>query len=363
MLALHILAILLCCSFAATRSQLTAKRYLGFMDCDPPKQRNWTSFCFQEDVVPSPPDGPAGPGLNSTCSASSTGGNKDWLRCAGERLVTVHRRWGMPGMLSLEDMWSKSGCFYWNCTASALAPDWDTWLGGQLAALKPAFYNGSIIGVSLGDELASDGVPCENISAVASFIKQQLNGSGVFVMINDGSTAFGCLPGACEFKRDYAGSWVDYGRFPAAVDYVGFDLYTGQLCFKNAAGGGGKCGYEMNPVDCILRECEAQTVIPWVVEQVFPLLAPHQSVWVIPGSFGANASVFPAAGNMTHQEDMLLLQLRMYWEWMQHEPRISGIFPWHWYYRDMHDAYSLGTVQFPRLVEAYKAIGMSLNKR
>ena len=79
-------------------------------------------------------------------------------------------------MLSLGDMWSKSQCHRWNCTHPGIGPDRLHWLGGQLAKIKPAFYNGSIAGISLGDELASDGVPCENISAVAAFIKAQLPG-------------------------------------------------------------------------------------------------------------------------------------------------------------------------------------------
>ena len=152
------------------------RRHLTFADCDPPNQQGWASLCMQEDVVSSPPTGSAGPGLNSSCSGSHLDNPTDWASCAGQRLVTVHRRWGMPGMLSLGDMWSKSQCHRWNCTHPGIGPDSLHWLGGQLAKIKPAFYNGSIAGVSLGDELASDGVPCENISAVAAFIKAQLPG-------------------------------------------------------------------------------------------------------------------------------------------------------------------------------------------
>eukprot|EP01050_Picozoa_sp_SAG11_P038118 SAG11_NODE_15396_length_579_cov_1.818750_2_plen_39_part_01 len=39
-----------------------------------------------------------------------------------------------------------------------------------MEVLRPAFANGSIEGVSLGDELAADGVPVSNLSSVASFI-------------------------------------------------------------------------------------------------------------------------------------------------------------------------------------------------
>ena len=96
----------------------------------------------------------------------------------------------------------------------------------------------------------------------------------MFVMINDGGTAFGCIPGDPHCQRlDYAGSWSDYGKIPEAIDCkphecrcspgcadvvlrvdVGFDLYTGLSCFNSQPQG--RCGYEINPVDCMLRECE-----------------------------------------------------------------------------------------------------------
>jgi hypothetical protein len=136
----------------------SSSRYLAFMDCDPPAHKGWTNLCFQEDVVSSPPDGPAGPGLNSSCSASHLDGNTNWVICAGRRLVAVHERWRIPGMLSLGDMWSKSQCFHENCTAPGIGSGWELWLGGQLVAIKSAFYNGSIGVISLGDELASDGL-------------------------------------------------------------------------------------------------------------------------------------------------------------------------------------------------------------
>ena len=50
------------------------------------------------------------------------------------------------------------------------------------------------------------------------------------------------------------------------------------------------------------------------------------------GLFGNdNPGDVAAAGNKSHQEDMLLQQLESYWTWMQSDDRISGMWPWHWW--------------------------------
>ena len=113
-----------------------------------------------------------------------------------------------------------------NCSAygQALAPDFAATLGPALMKLKPAFANGSIAGISLGDELCADGVPVSNLSTVAVFIKEQLAGTDVFIVTNEDATSFGCtLHGEqCHFP----GSFVDYGSIPSAIDYISIDEYA-----------------------------------------------------------------------------------------------------------------------------------------
>ena len=58
--------------------------------------------------------------------------------------------------------------------------------------------------------------------------------------------------------------------------------------------------------------------------KIFPLLKPHQRVWVVPGMFGDD-SPGSLAGSMEHQEDKLLEQLENYWTWMKAEPRIASV--------------------------------------
>jgi hypothetical protein len=77
------------------------------------------------------------------------------------------------------------------------------------------------------------------------------------------------------------------------------------------------------------------------------------------GLFGNdNPGDVPSAGNTTHQEEMLLQELESYWTWMQAEPRITGMFPWHWWFRKMPGTpYSLGIKNFTRLTTRLKEIG------
>jgi hypothetical protein len=346
------------------------KRRLLFMDCDPPAQRGWASTCSQEDVAVT-----AEPGLNSSCSAMEQE-NPDWIVCAGERLVAVHKTWGMPGLLSIGSLWGKPcdtpktcGCPAAPGTttpapcgpyAAALPANWGQTLGKALKALRPAFLNGSIEGVALGDELAADGVPVSNLSSVATFIKTALAGSGAYVTTNEDSTSFGGPLHGPQFH--YPGSFADYGSVPAAIDFISIDEYTeGKCCFNTTGGQPDLCGYEINPVDCVMRECEADHVMAFYYLKVFPLLkAPHQRAWIVPGLFG-NDSPGSLAGDLAHQEDMLLQQLEGYWTWMQNEPRIVGMWPWHWWYRAMPGTpYSLGIKNFTRLTARLREIGGQL---
>jgi hypothetical protein len=74
--------------------------------------------------------------------------------------------------------------------------------------------------------------------------------------------------------------------------------------------------------------CEA-AMTQVIYERIFALLKPHQSVWLIPGLFGA-----AGAGNVTamvEKDESLVEKLSAYFAWADTEPRITGVMPWHWY--------------------------------
>ena len=248
---------------AAAPNGSTSRMQLLFYDCAPSAQAGWASLCFQhqEDLVYAGAPAARQAGFLVNCSASrgnNPGGG--WIECAGRQLAAVHRQYRLPGLLNLFDFFTKNeGCYHWNCTRTALAPTWKADLGSALDTLRPCFRNGSITGISLGDEMAAGGVPVSNLSAVASFIKERLQEiDGLFVSLNEATTAFGgTLHGE---QMHFAGSFADFGSVPAAIDIISIDLYTGTSCTNTVPAA--RCGYAINGVDCLLRECEAEVVMP-----------------------------------------------------------------------------------------------------
>jgi len=146
---------------------------------------------------------------------------------------------------------------------------------------------------------------------------------------------------------------------------VSIDMYGSDTCL--AVPPAAPCGYKLSTKFgsemCIARECEAELVMAWYNERVFPLLAPHQRVWVIPGLFG-NSNKSSAAGNHSHQETQLLQSLNAYTTWMKHEPRIAAMVPWHWFSRSSPRSpeFALGAKEFPALVAGLEAFGRDLKR-
>ena len=70
-----------------------------------------------------------------------------------------------------------------------------------------------------------------------------------------------------------------------------------------------------------------------VAEEIFALLKPHQSVWLIPGLFGAAGPAWPTPNvtAMAENDESLVEKLSAYFAWADTEPRITGVMPWHWY--------------------------------
>jgi hypothetical protein len=345
-------------------------QHLLMMDCEPSTQSNWTSWCFGQEFLE---------GVHP-CRKLPT--MQQQIVCHGERLVAVHRQTasptepGMPGVISLNDvLWLHSPCCYVPPKPGGPKPGWQAALGGALTTLRPAFANGSLAGIFIGDELDSAGVSVANISAVASLIKRTLAGTDAWVATNADVLAFGCDPmhytadcaGPGAFSRPllhFPGSYLDFGSIPIAIDFVSIDLYGSDTCLRTLPAST-PCGYkltkEFGSEHCIARECEAELVMAWYTERVFPLLAPHQRVWVIPGLFG-NSNATSDAGNHTQQQAHLMQSLDAYTAWMQREPRIGAMAPWHWFSRSSVTApeFALGAKEFPELVASLQAFGRGL---
>ena len=67
----------------------------------------------------------------------------------------------------------------------------------------------------------------------------------------------------------------------------------------------------------------------------YPILRPHQSVWLTPGMFGpAGQHADPQA--MAAQDANLVDKLNGFWDWACDDPRVAGLLPWVRLYIDMY---------------------------
>lgn len=58
---------------------------------------------------------------------------------------------------------------------------------------------------------------------------------------------------------------------------------------------------------------------------VYPRLAPHQKIFVVPGTFAcSNLSYMP----LEKSSRSVVEKLRAYFEWGKEDPRMAGINPW-----------------------------------
>ena len=95
----------------------------------------------------------------------------------------------------------------------------------------------------------------------------------------------------------------------------------------------------------------------------YPILRPHQSVWVVPGMFGpAGQHADPQA--MAAQDANLVDKLNGFWDWACDDQRVTGMMPWHFndLRADFYPSYTvLGGRSYPntmrRWAEVRQAIG------
>jgi hypothetical protein len=199
-----------------------------------------------------------------------------------------------------------------------LATDWERRLDGIIAQITT--HQPRIRGVQLGDELVDGGLTVNNLSALATYLRQRLP-PRVFIYTNEGfryenpclgpnhttCKGSGAGPARCVQGRCIPATWK---YFPADIDAISLDGYAnsaGEVTFARSQ-------YE---------------------RYFFPLLRPHQKVWVVPGIYGHNCSSdgstrMQNASCLARTDSILVAKLRGYLSWAEAEPRLEGIIAWHW---------------------------------
>lgn len=278
-------------------------------------------------------------------------------------LQRSYQELGVPGMLRLDQSkwgtvedgstpWIRATHPVFGKGNAGLTTTWEAAVDDCIAAVTPlAKGNGGYVhGIQLGDELVCGGFPLSNLSALSARLHAGLHQHGVFIFTNEcfnqgaacktdrdcgpptrGSNSGGghpvCMragPGVV-FPGCQAAVWQE---IPAGLDAVSLDIYfqfPERLPNGSYFGGGG-------------------TEVAWAkafyTKYFLPFLKPHQSVWLVPGLFGSNASSaggFGPTGTVVNSsammatDDELVEKLSDYWSWADTEPRITGMIPWHWH--------------------------------
>lgn len=212
-----------------------------------------------------------------------------------------------------------------------------------------------MVGFFVGDELfpgkisLADFTTC--IRALQTF-KDSHAALGLITWENEGSTGW-----VNDFEK---------GGIPDELDVISMDDYY-MWDWNNATSTGMGSDTPQKQVDGHRRFYE---------EKIYPLLKPHQRVFIVPGSFAthdsrpASASGYPL-GNHTYCyngtaagcDDYMADQARAYGEWAMEDTHVSGLFPWHWDTREIGVVTpykEVGVVDMPKTKAAWREIAMRM---
>lgn len=277
-------------------------------------------------------------------------------------LIESSKQLGLPGMINLEkSRWANSirdkrpnaatNAHIWSVSKPmVLSARWEAAvdeLVQTLLPLAPAHAN-RVVGVMIGDELVCGHFPLANLTVLAGKLHDMLSGAGMFIFTNEcfregfpcktdadcATQGSGAGPATCHGKTCHAAVWPE---IPAGLDYISCDVYSH----------GAK---------------EAQLAQTYAEKFFFPLLKPHQSVWLVPGLFGSNGTQSNATA-MAAEDDALVEKLDAFWEYAQAERRVTGLLPWHWGdlgARFQPSSMALGGADFPKTMAKIAQIRKSL---
>ena len=202
----------------------------------------------------------------------------------------------------------------------------------------------AIAGFNLGDELVHNNISWSRLNSTAALVKAAF--PDAFVFYNEGGDP---LYG----RSNMNGYQVIYPSIPPAVDYVSTDVYH-SLADEWENG-------KFHPV-----------LLPdhFYAKYLFPLLLPHQGVWVVPPVSNLsdwNNTVFTncsAHGNSTaiirdHKvlDACVMEESVRYLRWIERDARIAGIDGFHWgsYGAD------IGLRDMPKSRACYEKLGAQLS--
>ena len=286
-------------------------------------------------------------------------------------------RGGIPSLARMPE----TGVFrrptrYPNGSDSSLGGLVDGWQGRLQAwahdVVLPAMANGSVKGVFLGDEICCHNSSCwrGQLYPMSAHLRQLL-GSPAILYTNECQDS---LTGGNYSSHGHAvGPPLD--KIAPDLDVVSVDLCE---TFHTLVSGFIFCAV-------VLTRCSAR-VIPsadagyapgssgtdevtqdraFFDKEVFPRLSPHQTAAVIPGVFACSNFTYES---LEDSEGRVVAKLQGYWEWAQVEPKLHGMYPWHFTNRSGEQSSGacdmrVGAVAMPKVLAKLAEIARSIKQQ
>jgi hypothetical protein len=247
------------------------------------------------------------------------------------------------GAANMSSLFAVHDTFFEN--GKGLRQDWEAAWAALQAKLEPYVVDRTVVGFFVGDELFPGKVSVEDfMTALRALQSMKAKYPWLVIWENEGGTKW-----VSDFKDG----------IPSELDIISMDDY---YMWPDPAGAGTT---PQGQVDGHRKFYE---------EKIYPLLKPHQKVFIVPGSYGTHdprAGPMPSPyehGNKTYCYDetfescdtYMADQANAFAKWAFADPRVAGIAPWHWDTRGIGIVTpfkEVGVADMPRTKAAWRAIG------
>ena len=250
--------------------------------------------------------------------------------------TTIERGWAQ----NITTFYAVHDVFFSN--GKGLRKDWEQAWEALQAKIDPFIRKGAIVGFFVGDELFPGKITFEEFTTALKAIQEtkvKYADYNLLTWENEGGTGW-----IADFK----------GGIPTELDIISMDDYY--MWDDKTHGPQSQVDGHRN----------------WYVKNVYPLLKSHQTVFIVPGSFGTHDPSPPKKGypfgnktycyNGTFEgcDAYMADQANAYAQWAFEDQRVSGIAAWHWDTRKIGVVTpykEIGVVDMKLTKDAWRAIG------
>ena len=262
------------------------------------------------------------------------------------RILEAHAEYGITSLYTVHDTFFENGV--------GLRKDWELAWARLQVELEPLVARRAVFGFFVGDELFPGKISLADFTTcirALQIFKDAHSALGLVTWENEGGTGW---------IADFAKTGI-----PKELDVISMDDYY--MWGWNGTDNRGPSISDDTPQ----RQVEGHR--KFYEHNIYPLLKPHQRVFIVPGSFGtrdtrqASATAYPR-GNRTYCYNgtvdgcdvYMAEQARAYGAWAMQDARVSGLFPWHWDTRQIGVVTpykEVGVVDMPKTKAAWRQIG------